>query len=69
MVRPYAGVSTVQTDAQIGPPMLNVAAARGFFTCSGAGRLAEQLPGRPADHRDAGRADRDAPSRSGRPTC
>src|SRR5512142_3399379 len=30
---------TVQTDAQIGPPMLNVAAAFGFFTCNPAGAL------------------------------
>src|SRR5512142_1733246 len=34
-----ARLSTVQTDAQIGPPMLNVAAAFGFFTCSSAGAL------------------------------
>src|SRR5512135_1223094 len=32
-----AGVRTVQTDAQIGPPMLNVAAARAFGTWSGGG--------------------------------
>ncbi len=31
--------STVHTDAQMGPPMLNVAATRGFGTCSAAGTL------------------------------
>ena len=30
---------TVQTEAQIGPPMLNVAAARAPFTCSSFGAL------------------------------
>ena len=34
-----AGFSTVQTEAQIGPPMLKVAAARAFFTCSCFGTL------------------------------
>ena len=29
----------MHTEAQMGPPMLNVAAARGLFTCSGAGAL------------------------------
>ena len=53
----HAGFSTVQTEAQIGPPILKVAAARGFRTCS-CGRLAEQLERAPADHGDARRADR-----------
>ena len=34
-----AGVRTVQTEAQIGPPMLKVAAARALLTCSAAGTL------------------------------
>lgn len=38
-LRYAAGFSTVHTDAQIGPPMLNVAAARAFFTCSAGGTL------------------------------
>src|SRR5208282_109306 len=31
--------NTVQTEAQIGPPMLNVAACFGFFTCNSCGAL------------------------------
>jgi len=31
--------STVHTLAQMGPPMLNVAASLGSFTCSSAGAL------------------------------
>ncbi len=50
--------STVHTDAQIGPPMLKVAATRGVLHLQLGRDLAEQLPGAPADHRDAGGADR-----------
>ena len=39
LLAPYPARSTVQTEAQIGPPMLNVAAARGLGTCSSAGTL------------------------------
>src|SRR5271169_3780726 len=34
-----AALSTVHTDAQMGPPMLKVAAARGFLTCNSCGAL------------------------------
>src|SRR5208337_4502327 len=35
----HACLSTVHTDAQIGPPMLNVAATLGSFTCNSLGAL------------------------------
>ena len=35
----YAGFKTVQTEAQMGPPMLKVAATLGFLTCNSGGTL------------------------------
>jgi hypothetical protein len=54
-----ASFSTVHpTLAQMGPPMLNVAAARGFFTCNSAGALPSSCSALQPIMAIPGRADR-----------